>query len=196
MKVDIHSFEKTVVSSILAPYIKQYKVPLTIAVWALPKLQMLVDSTWNKYHESKTSGVTIHTKDIYDMDISLGKITKAMLIKFKAELWLTENTFVVDNSDIPSDCYAETREDKCVYVLDRMIESYTLHLARSQWEPALFSGGNMLLLTERNKYIQEGFILFGKYYTDLWITGDPNIRPSAKEIEDEEEGSNLEVQGC
>ncbi len=74
MKVDIHSFEKTVVSSILAPYIKQYKVPLTIAVWAIPKLQILVDSTWNKYHESKTSGVTIHTKDIYDMDISLGKI--------------------------------------------------------------------------------------------------------------------------
>jgi hypothetical protein len=53
----------------------------------------------------------------------------------------------------------------------------------------------MLLLTERNKYIQEGFILFGKYYTDLWITGDPNIRPSTEE-EIEEEGSNLEVQGC
>ncbi|WP_347851803.1 hypothetical protein [Planktomarina sp.] len=95
------------------------------------------------YSPSQKVSVKIDPWDTYSMDYTLANIVLPMLIQLKT----TSHSY-------PSDL----NEKKWDNILDKMIYSFELKLQNDGYD----------LSEKEEKKMQEGFVLFGKYYQNLW----------------------------
>ena len=115
----------------------------------------------------ETEVIQIHDYDTWSMDYTLSRIIHPMLVKFKADAMSFPTT--LDQRDLPETLQMSenvSEEDELAlyeaqwnWVLDEMI--YGFDRVRGD-----FQDGHSE--SEEDKRMQNGFELFGKYFTHLW----------------------------
>ena len=118
--------------------------------------------------KGETEVIQIHDYDTWSMDYTLSRIIHPMLVKFKADAISFPTT--LDQSDVPD--FLQLKEDlteeeefdihekQWDWVLSEMI--YAFDLFRSDFQDGYPDS------EETHKRMQNGFELFGKYFTHLW----------------------------
>lgn len=141
---------------------------------------------WIDKHKHRTIKVRIDPWDTYSMDHTLAYIILPMLKQLKRQ---KQGAPYVDDSDVPIEVQSTsakplTKEEldsgsvdefhfkRWEWVLDEMIFAFD-HMVDDSWEDTFISNtpdqtidfdGRSLIL----KRMQNGFMLFGKYYQALW----------------------------
>jgi len=113
--------------------------------------------------------VKVHKDDIINMDHTLSEIILPMLEKYYTQMKNLDTYFMVDDDDVPLSMKSDEYDVRCKYVMDKILMAFQLHRTRDTWESRYYASGDMHGLAEENDHIQEGFILFGKHYGDLWL---------------------------
>lgn len=141
---------------------------------------------YTEYLESKRVNVQIDNYDVWSMDSTLAEIILPMLYKLKDD----KDSFpLVDDDDVPAhlkstndkdflrqkeqkehngyiDKYAQDRWD---YVINEMIFSFTAIKEDYPFSiEELDFGKDRLKIKEMQDRIDNGLVLFGKYFRNLW----------------------------
>ncbi len=169
MHIDIGGYPKVILVDVVEEVMQRYGVPHQVTEWVIPRLQNVLDYTVNKFREDRYVEVKIHKDDIINMDHTLSEIIIPMLDKYYEEIKNLDTWFIVDDNDVPVSMKSDDYEVRCKYVMDKIIMAFQLHRTRDIWEATYYVSGDMHGLAEENEHIQQGFILFGKHYGDLWV---------------------------
>ena len=169
MHVDIGGYPKVILVDVVEEVMQRYGVPHQVTEWVIPRLQNVLDYTVNKFREDRYVEVKIHKDDIINMDHTLSEIILPMLEKYYTQMKNLDTYFMVDDDDVPLSMKSDEYDVRCKYVMDKILMAFQLHRTRDTWESRYYASGDMHGLAEENDHIQEGFILFGKHYGDLWL---------------------------
>ena len=132
------------------------------------------DDSSNKF--IKEEQVRIDYKDIWNLDCTLAKIIHPALLLLKEK---KHGSPFVDNEDVPEDLHStiapedqfgdtdEMFHDRWAWVLEEMIWAFG-QLVIDDWEAQYISKEDWNGWRNHSKRMQNGFRLFGKYYTSLW----------------------------
>lgn len=126
----------------------------------------------NKPNKKRKIDIRIDSYDTWNMDHTLALIIHPMLLKMRED---KHGSPAVSDSDLPEDVqkkyprgHDEDIQIRWEYVLDQMIFSFE-HILDEKWESELTTKTNWIdesrVIHEK---IQNGLVLFGKYFTALW----------------------------
>lgn len=131
------------------------------------------ENTWfqnwlEKRHREKKEKIYVKVEDhdTWDLDYTLALIILPSLKKLKEDKL---SMALVDDCDVPDSLIPETEdnfEDRWDYVLDRMIWSFEQVV--NMYEEGFDKNLDKKDFKGYFKDVDEGLILFGKYYRDLW----------------------------
>ncbi len=124
-----------------------------------------------KENEKRVVNIRIDNYDVWNMDHTLALIIHPMLLKISQN---KHGSPVVSDEDLPKEFLEQYPDgmDKDVherwnYILSKMIYSFE-HIVDNEWESKLLDEDYIKERNEIDSKIQEGLILFGKYFTALW----------------------------
>jgi|APGre2960657404_1045060.scaffolds.fasta_scaffold303847_1 hypothetical protein len=125
-----------------------------------------------KPNKERKVNIKIDSYDLWNMDRTLAMIIHPMLLKMKKD---KHGSPAISDSDLPSDFVSQypdgTGDDihiRWEYVLDQMIFSFE-HILDDKWESELMDKHDWPAKSrDIHEKIQNGLVLFGKYFTALW----------------------------
>jgi hypothetical protein len=129
------------------------------------------------HRKNRKISVHIDPYDTWNMDTTLAHIIHPMLIQLKNT---KHGSPYVDDEDVPdhirsSNASPKKNEwdtddflhDRWAWVLDEMIFAFD-HAKNDDWKDQYYETKNYEELCDIEKRIENGFRLFGKYYSGLW----------------------------
>jgi hypothetical protein len=129
------------------------------------------------YRKNRKISVHIDPYDTWNMDTTLAHIIHPMLVQLKNT---KHGSPYVDDEDVPDHIRSsnapqkkdewdtdEFVHDRWAWVLDEMIFAFD-HKKNNDWEDQYYETKNYEELRNIEKRIENGFRLFGKYYSGLW----------------------------
>jgi len=133
----------------------------------------------NPDQQERKVEVEIDNYDLWNLDYTLSKIIHPALVRLRNETGSYPHVYEEDApsyEDLPDEYKGASRRlsdpdhSRWMYVLDQMIFSFECSRDDDKWEEDLFShDATWDEYEEVHNRIENGFLLFGKYFWALWL---------------------------